>query len=120
VQRDAASVWLFEGDHGRYAGKLKRAANTGRAQKRGAWGECRASNDYLEAWTVTKKLPRQPAQPSSNCHPSYRGACLDPSASDYDCAGGSGDGPLYAGFVRVVGYDEYDGLDGDGDGDGCE
>jgi micrococcal nuclease len=57
------------------------------------------------------------AQPS--CHPSYEGACLDPGASDYDCAGGSGNGPRYTGAVRVVGSDEF-GLDGDGDGLGCE
>jgi hypothetical protein len=28
---------------------------------------------------------------------------VDPNASDYDCAGGSGDGPEYTGFVRVMG-----------------
>jgi hypothetical protein len=55
-----------------------------------------------------------------NCHPSYQGECLDPSVSDYDCAGGSGDGPGYVyGTVEVVGYDEY-GLDGNGNGLGCE
>jgi membrane protein involved in colicin uptake len=53
------------------------------------------------------------------CHSSYEGACLDPSASDYDCEGGSGDGPLYTGTVTVVGPDEY-GLDSNGDGVGCE
>jgi hypothetical protein len=63
--------------------------------------------------------PPPPPTPTSDCHPSYTGACLDPSASDYDCVGGSGDGPKYTGFVRVVGYDEY-GLDADNDGLGCE
>jgi endonuclease YncB( thermonuclease family) len=53
------------------------------------------------------------------CHPSYTGACLDPSASDYDCAGGSGNGPLYTGPVRVVGPDVFR-LDADGDGYGCK
>ena len=33
--------------------------------------------------------------------------------------GGSGNGPLYTGTVRVIGPDEYD-LDRDGDGVGCE
>ena len=47
------------------------------------------------------------------------GACLDPNASDYDCADGSGNGPRYTGTVRVVGDDEF-GLDPDGDGFGCE
>ncbi len=51
-------------------------------------------------------------------HTSYSG-CLNPSASDYDCAGGSGDGPYYTGSVQVSGYDEYD-LGRDGDGFACE
>jgi resuscitation-promoting factor RpfB len=47
--------------------------------------------------------------------------CLPP-ASDYDCAGGTGDGPAYTepGVVYTVsGSDPY-GLDADNDGDGCE
>jgi hypothetical protein len=55
----------------------------------------------------------------AKCHPSYKGACLDPYASDYDCAGGSGNGPKYTGAVRVVGPDVFR-LDSDGDGWGCE
>lgn len=55
---------------------------------------------------------------SSNCNPNYSG-CLKANASDYDCSGGSGDGPYYTGPVQVKGYDEY-GLDADGDGWGCE
>lgn len=53
-----------------------------------------------------------------NCHPSYSG-CLNPNASDYDCVGGSGNGPYYTGRVRVIGPDVF-GLDRDGDGWGCE
>jgi hypothetical protein len=56
---------------------------------------------------------------TANCHPSYKGACLDPNASDYDCAGGSGNGPKYTGPVQVVGPDDFD-LDRDGDGYACE
>ncbi len=57
---------------------------------------------------------------SSNCHPSYKGACLKRGAGDYDCAGGSGNGPNYvSGPVSVVGNDEFD-LDRDNDGVGCE
>lgn len=42
------------------------------------------------------------------------------SQGDYDCAGGSGNGPNYVqGPVVVVGYDEF-GLDRDNDGIGCE
>jgi threonine dehydrogenase-like Zn-dependent dehydrogenase len=53
------------------------------------------------------------------CDRNYAGACLDPSSSDYDCEGGSGDGPDYTGFVRVVGDDHF-ALDRDGDGMACE
>ena len=56
-------------------------------------------------------------QPSS-CTPGYE-PCLTP-ASDYDCAGGSGDGPAYAdGPIYVTGSDPYD-LDSEGDGIACE
>jgi hypothetical protein len=53
------------------------------------------------------------------CDPNYAGACLRPDVSDYDCVGGSGDGPYYTGEVEVVGDDHYD-LDRDGDGIACE
>lgn len=55
----------------------------------------------------------------SSCDPNYSGACLDPTASDYDCEGGSGNGPYYVGTVTVVGEDHF-GLDADGDRVGCE
>jgi len=61
-----------------------------------------------------------PTAPAGNCHPSYEGECLKVGIGDYDCAGGSGNGPNYVeGTVRVVGPDEFD-LDRDGDGLGCE
>jgi hypothetical protein len=63
--------------------------------------------------------PRSTAPPQ-NCHSSYEGECLKVGIGDYDCAGGSGNGPNYVqGTVRVVGPDEFD-LDRDGDGWGCE
>ena len=56
---------------------------------------------------------------TSRCHPSYEGACLKTNAGDYDCRGGSGNGPNYTGRVRVVVPDVF-GLDRDGDGVGCQ
>lgn len=53
-----------------------------------------------------------------HCTKGYK-PCLHP-ASDYDCAGGSGNGPKYvSGTVKVTGSDPY-GLDADNDGIGCE
>ncbi len=82
---------------------------------------------FVHAVTVTQKpKPKPPSPPPSSggggggCDPNYAGACLDPNASDYDCAGGSGNGPLYVqGPITVVGNDHY-GLDSDGDGIACE
>jgi hypothetical protein len=59
-----------------------------------------------------------PPPQDSGCNANYSG-CLLSGASDYDCLGGSGDGPYYTGTVQVLGYDEYD-LDRDGDGIGCD
>jgi len=59
-----------------------------------------------------------PTDNSADCDPNYEGECLDPNAYDYDCEGGSGDGPEYTGRVEVVGDDPHD-LDRDGDGVGC-
>jgi hypothetical protein len=48
---------------------------------------------------IAKALPPPPTTqppattPSRNCDPAYPGVCLDPTAEDYDCAGGSGNGP---------------------------
>jgi endonuclease YncB( thermonuclease family) len=70
-------------------------------------------------WRCVKPAAVAKPKQQPRCHPSYIGACLDPNASDYDCAGGSGDGPFYTGPVRVIGPDPF-GLDRDGDGSACE
>lgn len=55
---------------------------------------------------------------AQKCHPSYD-PCL-PIVSDVDCAGGNGNGPVYAeGPIKVIGPDEYE-LDRDGDGIACD
>ena len=64
------------------------------------------------------KVPVSPQR--GNCSPCYPDVCLKVGVGDYDCAGGSGNGPNYVnGPVRVVGCDPF-GLDRDGDGWGCE
>jgi beta-lactam-binding protein with PASTA domain len=67
---------------------------------------------------VVAHVVRPVAAVPSSCSTGYR-PCLPP-ASDYDCAGGSGDGPAYAnGPIYVTGSDPYD-LDSEGDGIACE
>ncbi len=68
----------------------------------------------------TTAPPPPTTTPARNCDPSYPDVCLDPNAVDYDCAGGSGNGPRYVdGPIRVRPPDPFD-LDREGDGWGCE
>ncbi len=72
----------------------------------------------------TPRPTRTPAPPppvqSGNCNPSYPDVCLQDGIGDYDCAGGSGNGPNYVrGPFRVIPPDSF-GLDRDKDGIGCE
>jgi hypothetical protein len=60
----------------------------------------------------------------SECHESYPDDCLDPTAYDYDCEAGEGDGPEYVAGPITVDHSVADpdpfGLDRDGDGVACE
>jgi micrococcal nuclease len=40
VKDGAAAVWFFDGDRGRYARQLLRAAERARADEKGLWGAC--------------------------------------------------------------------------------
>lgn len=99
------------------------AESEAREASRGLWGtpptpEATAKPTPKPTAKPTARPPK-PAPPA-NCHPSYEGACLKEGIGDYDCLGGSGNGPNYVrGPVYVVDYDEF-GLDRDGDGIGCE
>ena len=60
------------------------------------------------------------SSPRANCDPSYPDTCLHDGIGDYDCAGGSGNGPNYVdGPVQVRSPDPFR-LDADHDGVGCE
>lgn len=84
-----------------------------------AGGGVPAGCDTFAAELAARRAQEEAEQAASQCDPNYAGACLDPNSADYDCEGGSGDGPDYTGTVRVVGADPYD-LDRDGDGIACD
>ena len=68
--------------------------------------------------TVAAPRTSTAPQPAGGCNANYDG-CV-PTASDVDCAEGSGDGPKYvSGPIRVIGNDVYR-LDSDHDGLACE
>lgn len=90
-----------------------------RAERRAALA-ARVRAERRAARAAAEEVARaEAAAEASSCDPNYSGACLDPDAYDYDCEGGSGDGPEYTGAVQVVGSDPH-GLDSDGDGYACE
>jgi hypothetical protein len=80
--------------------------------------EAQAERQAARAAAAAERAAEEADGPSGGgCTPGYS-PCLPP-ASDYDCEGGSGDGPEYTGVVSISGSDPYD-LDADGDGTGCD
>ena len=109
VKRGFATVSTYP-PNVRYVERFSAAQDRAESTGRGLWEGCSApAPDSSAAGTV--------ADQSGTCD-GYS-PCLPP-ASDYDCAGGSGDGPEYAqGPIEVTGSDPYE-LDTEGDGIACE
>lgn len=126
AQRDAARTVLVTARKGLRSaeGRLASAKSSQRSLVRRLVAlEAREQREAAQEATRLAREEEEQAEEAeeelaSECHPSYN-PCLDPYSSDYDCAGGSGDGPDYTGTVEVIGPDVY-GLDDDGDGIGCE
>jgi hypothetical protein len=103
--------------------KIKKSTQTRTTSRDGVvlsqspYGGTRAKPESLVRIVISNVHRRPDAGGASNCTSGYS-PCLLP-ASDYDCRGGSGDGPKYSGPVWVTGSDPYD-LDRDGDGKACE
>jgi hypothetical protein len=104
--------------------KLARAAASARYfTRRMAAVTAREEREAVKAAELAERKAEEVAEEEADlaaeeCDPNYSG-CLDPNSPDYDCEGGSGDGPDYTGTVTVLGVDHY-GLDDDGDGIGCD
>lgn len=118
VRRGAAAPYFYRGERGRYSGGLLRAAEQARAEKKGLWKACPATRLDPRSPVATGRSgpPAEVAPPSGKCDPNYAGGCVPPYPPDLDCKDlrALGIDP-----VRVVGSDPH-GLDGDGDGFGCE
>lgn len=128
VRLGYASSSTFQPDV-RYQALFGDAEREARSHDRGLWGPAPTPVPTPVPTPIPTPVPTPvpfvappppPPPPPTGCHLSYAGVCLIPGIGDYDCAGGSGNGPNYvSGPVQVVGYDEFE-LDGDGDGIGCE
>jgi hypothetical protein len=111
-------VWFYEGERGRYAARLLRAAQVAESSRRGAWGACEAVLDPIGAFQTRPKqnTPSSPppAAVAPGCAEGYQ-PCL-PATGDLDCPDVEAMGKA---TVTVMVSDPYR-LDGDGDGYGCE
>lgn len=81
------------------------------------------SDRFVYKFRLSARTPVRTSEPSPLARPDCTAGysvCMLPNRGDYDCRGGSGDGPNYvSGPVRVTGSDPYD-LDRDNNGMGCE
>jgi micrococcal nuclease len=111
VQQGDATVWFYEGDRGRYAGRLLAAAEKARAERRGLWGACKAVwNPYGPATT----RPEHPVgHRPSQCDAAYPTVCIPPPPPDLDCS------DIHYRHFKVLPPDPHR-FDGDHDGIGCE
>jgi|SRR5215207_3767521 len=79
-----------------------------------------ATGQPQPAATAPRRPPPTGAAPQPACNPAYPDVCLKDGIGDYDCAGGTGNGPNYVREpIRVLPPDPFD-LDRNGDGTGCE
>jgi endonuclease YncB( thermonuclease family) len=125
VRRGAAAPYFYEGDRGRYAGALMRAARSAQAAKRGLWGACprtlldpdRAVDTGVSGPPARSHTSAPIASRGSNCAPSYPTVCIPPPPPDLDCTN-----IPYRHFI--VRWDVPDPdphrFDGNQDGVGCE
>jgi hypothetical protein len=99
----------------------ERRARARRARARRARARRESEAAAAAALEAERKAAEEAAaaEQASDCDPNYAGGCLDPNSPDYDCEGGSGDGPDYTGTISVVGDDIHE-LDRDGDGTACD
>jgi endonuclease YncB( thermonuclease family) len=118
VRAGAAAPYFYGGDRGKYAGRLLAEAIRAKASKRGLWKACPGTQlaPYRAVDSGTSGPATGKPPPSGKCDPNYAGGCVPPYPPDVDCADirALGIAP-----VRVIG-DDVHGLDGDGDGLGCE
>jgi endonuclease YncB( thermonuclease family) len=116
VRRGAAAPYFFDGDRGRFSGRLYSLALAARRAHRGLWGACRATRLEPDEAVTGLRAPAASAgggSPGGRCEPGYS-PCL-PITSDLDC--GEISDSLKP--IHVTGLDPYR-LDGDGDGLACE
>jgi endonuclease YncB( thermonuclease family) len=118
VRAGAAAPYFYGRELGKYALRMLADAQRAKTAKRGLWGACPRTvlDPYRAVDTGISGPPTKSPPPNWKCDPNYTGACVPPYPPDLDCADLRERGLAP---VRSIGSDPH-GLDGDGDGIGCE
>jgi micrococcal nuclease len=106
IERGRAAEYTYDTAYQRQA-RYRAAETAARQADRGLWGRCGGADVPLDRPTQ----PDEPRGGGGNCEPGYD-PCVPSYPPDVDCD--DVDGP-----VQVTGDDPH-GLDGNGDGTGCE
>ena len=119
VELGAAAPYFYQGERGKYATQLMKAAEKAKAKKIGLWGKC--PNAILDPYkSLSSGFAGQDSSKNSNqgtgqCDPNYS-PCIPVSLQDLDCPN------LYAlgiSSIKVIGTDIHR-FDRDRDGIACE
>jgi endonuclease YncB( thermonuclease family) len=120
VAMGAATPYFYQGEKGKYAKQLLKAAQNAKAKKIGLCKKCPGTKlePSKPATTGSAGAPKAvgaTTSPDGKCDPNYQG-CIPPYPPDLDCTDIKRMGLAP---VRVVGIDVHK-FDGDGDGIGCD
>jgi micrococcal nuclease len=120
VRIGAATPYFYQGEKGKYATQLLKAAENAKAKKIGLWKMCPSTKlEPLKPATtgsaVASKIATTTTSSNGKCDANYQG-CLPPYPPDLDCTDIKRMGLAP---IRVIGTDVHK-LDGDGDGIGCD
>ncbi len=120
VQIGAATPYFYQGEKGKYATQILKAAENAKAKKLGLWKMCQ--NTKLEPLkpattgsTVVSKAMTKATSPKTKCDPNYQG-CIPQYPPDLDCTDIKRMGLAP---ISVLGTDVHK-FDGDGNGIGCD
>jgi micrococcal nuclease len=118
VRGGAAAPYFYGGDLGKYASRLLADAQKAKTARRGLWGACLGTvlDPFRAVDTGISGPPTKSPPPNGKCDPNYAGGCVPPYPPDLDCADIRA---IDLAPIRSIGSDPH-GLDGNGDGIGCE
>jgi micrococcal nuclease len=120
VEIGAATPYFYQGEKGKYAKQLLKAALNAKAKKIGLWKMCPSTKlDPSKPATTGSPNPSKgvvaTTSPNAKCEPNYQG-CIPPYPPDLDCTDIK---RLGLAPIRVTGIDVHK-FDGDGDRVGCD